>query len=137
MRLFLQHLFVMFVPRYFGEILPSRARITSSPIASVSRNSRVRVGKIRPGIARFIFSGASGDQRLENYDKQMRLGNAAVDDCSSQGLPDFYFFSFFLFLFSLLLSPLLSFSRSVFLLCPAPPVHAFLFVASRPPPRRR
>lgn len=57
----------------------------------------------------------------------MRLGNAAVDDCSSQGLPDFYFFS----LSSLLLSPLLSFSRSAFLLCPARPVRAFLFIASR------
>lgn len=46
----------------------------------------------------------------------MRLGNAAVDNCSNQGLPDFYFF---LFLSSLPLSPLLSFSRSAFLLSPA------------------
>lgn len=30
-------------------------------------------------------------ESLANYDKQMRLGNAAVDDCNSQGLPDFYF----------------------------------------------
>lgn len=29
--------------------------------------------------------------RLANYDKQMRLGNVAVDNCISQGLPDFYF----------------------------------------------
>lgn len=72
---------------------------------------------------------------MENYDKQMRLGNTAVDNCSSQGLPDFYFF-LSLPLSSLLLSPLLSFSRSAFLLSLARPVRAFLFVASRPPPPR-
>lgn len=54
----------------------------------------------------------------------MRLGNAAVvDDCSSQGLPDFYFFSLSpLFFFP---SPL-SFSRSAFLLCPARPCSRLL-----------
>lgn len=91
-----------------------RAQVTSSPITSASRR-RMRVQNSISRIARFLSSflficGPSGERRLANYDKQMRLGNAAVDDCSSQGLPDFYF-SLSLFFF-LLASFFLS--RSVF-----------------------
>lgn len=81
-----------------------------------------------------FFPQPPGDRR--NYDKQMRLGNAAVDNCSSQGLPDFYFF------FSLFRSSLLLFPASFFLslgLSTLPRASPFAPSCSLPPapPRRR
>jgi len=55
-----------------------------SPLAKFGRELEIR------GIS-FFFTGPQKRRRLANYDKQMRVGNAAVDDCISQGLPDFYF----------------------------------------------
>lgn len=119
----------------------ARASYITRPITGASRR-RVQAQNSISRIARdlsssFLFiCGPSGERRLANYDKQMRLGNAAVDDCSSQGLPDFYFsLSLFRSLStSVLLSPrfFLSLTLSLSLLCPACPVRAFLFIASLP-----
>jgi len=65
----------------------------------------------------------------------MRLGNAAVDDCSSQGLPDFYFFSRSLSLsLSLFFFPcfFLSLARPFYFAPRVPFAPSFLFIASRP-----
>lgn len=128
-------LLVTFVPRYFVDRNPTdrvaRARVTSF---DVTRECIVKFANEEKSTRKFeiyFFRNLWETEGWRSYDKQMRLGNAAVDNCSSQGLPDFYFFSLSLSLFSSsfprfflsLARPFYSPSRL--------PVRAFLFIASR------